>query len=358
MSRRPRIAVLAVGNRGNEQGGAERFYAGLRDALDSVGAQAEIHWEISDEANIETIKASYLRFYDCDLTAFDGVISTKAPGYMVRHRNHICYLQHTMRVFYDMFDTEFPDAGEPLLEQRRLILALDTAALRTPRTRRIFVISHEVKDRLRIYNGLDAEVLYQASTMSNLRGGSSRYFFLPGRLHRWKRVDLAIEAMRHVRADIELVISGTGEDESRFRALAGSDPRIRFTGRVSDAELADLYADARAVIFVPLREDFGLVTLEAFRSGKPVITCVDSGEPARIVEHGRSGLLSEPNPCALADCMERLAGDPIGAAAMGRRGAAAIEHITWEKVANRLMDALRFPLDGSVCSVYSERAAQ
>jgi len=40
-----------------------------------------------------------------------GVISTKAPGYMIRHRNHICYLQHTMRVFYDMFDVEFPKAS-------------------------------------------------------------------------------------------------------------------------------------------------------------------------------------------------------------------------------------------------------
>ena len=319
MSPRPRIAILAVGNPRNEQGGAERFYFGLCDALESVGAHAEIRWELSDETSFETIKASYLRFYDCDLTAFDGVVSTKAPSYMVRHRNHVCYLLHTMRVFYDMFDLEFQSPDESLLRHRQFIQALDTAALRSPRTRRIFVIGQEVKGRLERYNGLDSEVLYPSTTMRNLRKGRSCYFLLPGRLHRWKRVDLVIEAMRNVRAGIELVISGTGEDEAHFSALARSDSRIRFAGRVSDASLIDLYADARAVVFVPLREDFGLVTLEAFLSGKPVITCVDSGEPARIVEHGVSGFVSEATAHALAACMERFAIDRDGAETMGKR---------------------------------------
>jgi glycosyltransferase involved in cell wall biosynthesis len=346
MSVRPRVAVLAVGNPHNEQGGAERFYTGLRDALECAGANAEIHWEISDESGFTGIKASYLRFYDCDLTAFDGVISTKVPGYMVRHRNHICYLLHTMRVFYDMFYVEFPEADEALLQQRLLIQELDTAALQSPRTRRIFAIGHEVKNRLSRYNGLDAEVLYPATTMSNFRDGGSHHLLLPGRLHRWKRIDLVIDAMRHVSTEIELIITGTGEDEARLRALAKSDRRIRFVGRVSDAELIDLYADARAILFVPLREDFGLVTLEAFLSGKPVLTCIDSGEPARIVEHGVSGIVSEANPHALAACIERLASDPGIAEALGRGGAASIEHVTWDRVAARLMAALGFPAEG------------
>ena len=156
-----------------------------------------------------------------------------------------------------MFELEFPNANSDLHEQRRLIHTLDTEALRPPRTRKIFTIGHAVGERLNRFNGLESEVLYQASTMSGLHCGAGRYFLLPGRLHRWKRVDLAIEAMRYVQAPVELLISGTGEDEPQFRALAASDPRIRFLGRVSDAELSELYANALGVIFIPLREDFG-----------------------------------------------------------------------------------------------------
>jgi glycosyltransferase involved in cell wall biosynthesis len=194
--------------------------------LCGLGAQAEIVTVVSDESCFEAIEETYLRFYDLDLSRFDGVISTKAPGYLVRHRNHVCYLQHTMRVFYDMFDVEFPNAADSMLRQRQQIQEIDTAALQSPRVRRRFVIGHEVRERLRKYNGLDAEVLYQASTMTGFRTGEYRHLFMPGRLHRWKRVGLVIRAMRHVRAPIELLISGTGEDEVELKQLASEDPSL------------------------------------------------------------------------------------------------------------------------------------
>lgn len=335
-----RVAVLAVAAPQGEQGGAERFYQGLRGALERAGVQAEIVTEISDESNFEAIKESYLRFYDLDLLVYDGVISTKAPAYVIRHPNHVCYLQHTMRVFYDMFEVEFPRSNRELLAQRELIQQLDTAALQSPRTRRIFVIGHEVKDRLRRFNGLDAEVLYQAPTLKGFRAGAYRYVFMPGRLHRWKRVDLLIEAMRWVRVPVEVLISGTGEDEQRFKVLAAGDERIRFLGRISDEELLALYADALVVPFVPCHEDFGLVTLEAFHSGKPVITCRDSGEPARLVRDGETGFVCDPDPRAIAACIDYLAEHPEEAAAMGRRGAESVAHISWDRVAAELLAAL------------------
>jgi glycosyltransferase involved in cell wall biosynthesis len=264
---------------------------------------------------------------------------------MVRHRNHVCYLQHTMRVFYDMFDVEYPKATASLREQRRQIQEIDTVALRSPRIRRRFVIGHEVQERLKQFNGLGSEVLYQASTMTGFRTGEYRHLFLPGRLHRWKRVDLAISAMRHVQAPVELLISGVGEDEVELKRLARGDPRVRFLGRVTDAELRDLYANALAVPFVPLREDFGLVTLEAFHSRKPVITCTDSGEPTRIVQNGVTGYVCPPEPKALAERIDMLCGDPDLAQRLGEAGAASISHITWENVARSLSTALEFERD-------------
>lgn len=106
-----KVAVLATASPSGEAGGAERFYEGLCGALREKGVDASVVPVVADESNFESILRSYLRFYELDLSQYDGVISTKAPGYVVRHPNHICYLQHTMRVFYDMFDVEFPAAS-------------------------------------------------------------------------------------------------------------------------------------------------------------------------------------------------------------------------------------------------------
>lgn len=343
----PRIAVLATASAQGELGGAERFYLGLRDALADAGMVAEILPVTSDESDFSTVLRSYLRFYELDLRRFDGVISTKAPAYLVRHPRHVCYLQHTLRVFYDMFEREFPEPTLEQMRQRRLIRELDTAALANGRLRGRFVIGRQVRERLLAANGLDAEVLYQGSTLAGCRTGRFEHLFLPGRLHRWKRVGLVIEAMRHVTAPVPLLIVGTGEDEGDMRRQAAGDPRIRFLGRVSDARLAELYADALAVAFVPELEDFGLVTLEAFQSGKPVLTCTDSGEPARIVRDGASGWVCPPEPAALARRIDALWRNREAARAMGAAGRASIAHITWQATAERLLEALDFGATGS-----------
>ncbi len=335
-----KIAILAPASPAGEQGGAERFYRGLAAALNDAGERAEVVPVVSDERDFAHVQESYLRFFDLDLGAYDAVISTKAPAYVVQHPNHLCYLQHTMRPFYDMFDEEFPNPTDELLAQRHFIQALDTRALQPPATRAVFTISHEVSQRLLDFNGIESRVLYQASTLGGARRGEYRYIFLPGRLHRWKRVDLVISAMKLVESDVELVISGTGEDEASFRALAADDARIRFVGRVSDEALLNLYADALAVAFVPLREDFGLVTLEAFQCAKPVITCADSGEPARIVEHERSGFVCEPRPEAIAASIDRLANDPTLAMRMGETGQDWLGNISWASVAETLIGEL------------------
>ncbi|MFT0891449.1 glycosyltransferase family 4 protein [Pseudochelatococcus sp. G4_1912] len=342
---KPKVAIVAAGSGSGETGGAERFFAGLRDALLAIGLDVTLLQIPSNEANFDTIKESYLRFYDLDVSAYDGVITSKAPSYLVRHPNHVCYLQHTMRVFYDMFEVEFGAGSAQLSEQRVLIHALDTAALSAPRARKVFAIGEEVAARLRRYNGLNAEVIRHPTNLTGLRQGAFRHVFMPGRLHRWKRVDLAIEAMKYVKAPVELVIAGAGEDAGRFKALAAGDPRIRFTGWISDAELLDYYSNALAALFVPRNEDLGLITYEAFHSGKPVITCSDSGEPARVVENDRTGFVCAPTPQAIAARIEQLAHDPVLAASMGQKGLHAAEQVTWEKVAITLASALDLPFE-------------
>ncbi|TKR29718.1 glycosyltransferase family 4 protein [Luteimonas gilva] len=335
-----RIAVITTGIAGDQSGGAERFFSALVKAFGDIGHDAEEIRLRADEPDFEQIKRNYLACYDLDVSSYDMVVSTKAPTWMVRHPNHVCYLVHTIRVFYDMFDWSFPAPNEEQRAQRDLIHRLDTGGMSPPRCKAVFSIGEEVSRRLRESNGLDAEVLHPPLWNNHFREGrSGDYLFLPGRLHPWKRVDLAIRAMRHVSADVRLKIAGVGEADEELRALAARDERIEFLGRVTDAALLDLYANALAVPFTPMREDYGYVTLEAFASGKPVITCSDSGEAAAIVRNGENGFVCEADAQAIGRAIDALAADRELAVRMGLCGKAWVNGLSWERVARRLIEA-------------------
>jgi glycosyltransferase involved in cell wall biosynthesis len=337
-----RLALLAPRNVTGDIGGAERFYAGLLAALRSAGVNADLVEVLADESSFEAIEETYLRCYDLDLSRYDAVISTKAPTFLVRHPNHICYLVHTMRVFYDLFEVEVPRPNAEWRQRRTLIHQLDTGALQRSRTKQIFSIGGEVAGRLRHWNSLDSEVLHPALAFDSFHPGPyGDYLLLPGRLHRWKRVDLVIKALRYVRKPVRLLIAGLGEDEPLFREQADGDERVEFLGRVSDEQLVDLYAGALAVPFVPLREDYGYVTLEAFRSAKPVITCTDSGEPAALVRHDVNGFVCRADPRRLADAINRLYESPDHARRLGEQGKANTQHIRWPHIVGRLLQAIQ-----------------
>jgi glycosyltransferase involved in cell wall biosynthesis len=144
--------------------------------------------------------------------------------------------------------------------------------------------------------------------------------------------------MRHVRSHVELRLAGTGEDFEKFTGRSAGDPRIRFLGRLDDAQCIEQYAGALAVPFVPLREDYGYVTLEAFHSGKPVITCTDSGTPADFVGRANAGFVVEPSPQAIAASIDQLYADKHTSQEMGERGRQSIASITWANAAARIVE--------------------
>jgi glycosyltransferase involved in cell wall biosynthesis len=341
-----KIAVIAATSLRGDTGGSERLYSGLVKSLSDAGMKTDLLQITSDESRFESIKETYLKFYDLNVEQYDGVISTKAPSYLVRHKNHICYLIHTMRVFYDMFDSEFPEPGSSLLEQRKLIHSLDRAALNSNRIKKIFSIGYEVANRLQKYNMLESEVLHPALFFDHFKNGASQdYLFMPGRLHRWKRVDLIIKAMQYTKSPVKLKIAGTGEDEKLFRTIANNDSRIEFLGRVSDDELMDLYANALAIPFTPIHEDYGYVTLEAFKSWKPVITCKDSGEPAYFVRNDFNGFVCDPNPQTIAEKIDYFYYHRDKAVEMGFNGKSTIAHISWANIAERIINSLELVND-------------
>jgi len=342
------IAVVVPVMKSGEKGGAEALYKGLVKGLRQTAHEVDRIDVVIDESTFEAVLESYETCANLDLHDYDLVISTKAPTYMVRHRNHISYLLHTLRVFYDRFHQEFGRGTLEQFRQRRRIHTLDKTGLHPDRVKRHFAIGHAPYKRLydvdTFWQQIKFEVLYPAPLLEDFREPrAGEYVFLPGRLHRWKRVDLVIQAFRYVTQDIPLKIAGVGEDEPSLRALAAGDRRIEFLGRVSDAQLLDLYAGALVVPFVPVDEDYGFITIEAFRSKKPVITCVDSGEPTYFVKHCESGFVVKPEPEAIAEKINYLIDHPEHAAEMGEKGAAAVPHISWDRVVAKLLAAVEIP---------------
>lgn len=333
-----RVAVLAAMPTTGVIGGAERFYDGLVGGLNKLGCQAEIISIPADEPDFESIIDNYDRCARLDLTEFDVVISTKAPTYVVNHPNHVLYLVHTVRVFDDMFERVFNNPTKVHYEQRAKIHARDFAALSKVKAR--FAIGHEVAERLFRWRGLNAEVLHPPLGFSEFKCNKAEdYFFLPGRLHDWKRVDLVIKAILQSKLPMRLKIAGTGEAEAKLKDIANGDPRIEFLGRIDDANLVELYSRCIAVPFTPVHEDYGYITLEAFASKKPVITCNDSGEPARIVENSLSGLICSPDPLEICKAMEYLFNNRKNSADMGNHGFSWVSGMDWSKVATKLLKA-------------------
>jgi len=333
-----RIAVVTVRPINGEEGGAERLFNALVEGFRLLGHEVDEVAYRTDEADFDTILGNYLHFYDLDLSAYDVVISTKAPTWTIRHPRHVCYLIHTMRVFYDMFDQVFPNAGDVVRRQRDLVHRLDSECLAPPACRRVFSIGHEVSRRLLNWNGIDADVLHPPLWNDGFKvGPEGNYLFLPGRMHAWKRVDLVIKAMRQVDRPLRLVLAGTGDAEQELRELASGDHRIEFLGRISDEELVSRYAGALAVPFTPFHEDYGYVTLEAFASGKAVVTCSDSGEAALIVRQQDAGIVCGPDPTSLARALERIYDQVDERRTMADRGKAWVDSLSWRAICDTLL---------------------
>jgi glycosyltransferase involved in cell wall biosynthesis len=113
--------------------------------------------------------------------------------------------------------------------------------------------------------------------------------------------------------------------------------RVTFTGRLTEEQMLEQLARCRAVVFPPVQEDYGFVTVEAFAARKAVITCRDSGGPAELVQDGVSGFVVDPAPASVAAAMRRLAEDAALAEQMGTAAYAAGTRLNWADTVKSLV---------------------
>lgn len=333
------------------RGGAELHAEGLQNALIAAGHQAELvslpfKWYPPERILDQILAARLLDVTESFGTAIDRVIGLKFPAYLIPHPNKVLWILHQYRTAYELWDTPLCDLmhypnGQ---EVRDAIRAADRAFI--PEARALYANSRTVADRLKRFCEIDAQPLYHPPPAAELLrcAPAEDFLYLPSRINATKRQLLVIEAMALCRERVRVRFVGTADEAAYEREIAdrvnalGITARVEFLGAVDDEVKRNLYARCIAVIFPPVNEDYGYVTLEAMLASKPVITCTDSGGPLEFVRDGDTGAIVPPDADALARAMDRLWSDRRLAARWGEAGRALYErqHISWATVVDTL----------------------
>ena len=331
------------------RGGHRIIAENTRNALERHGYTAEIHYTPQNRfgRQISGYIANRLTDlnYSDDTDGVDRIITMRFPSYAVKHPENILWLVHRLREYYDLWDEYkkiLPLKGKIKETMRKTIIRLFDSYFLTNNVKRIYTISAQVSERLKKWGGLDSTVLHPPVTPCNWHSENYGYYFLyVSRLKKHKRIDLFVKAAAHVKGKrMRFVIAGGGPEEKELKKLISRlrlTKRFEMTGPVNQDELIDLYSKARAVVFCPLREEYGFVTLESFRSEKPVITAGDSGGPTELVYNNKSGYIVPPKPEAIAEKMDQFTESEELAQKMGEYGNRSTQHINWENTIKELM---------------------
>jgi glycosyltransferase involved in cell wall biosynthesis len=323
------------------EGGHLVIARALVQALRAAGHAAEI--VVTPQNRFGRQASAYVATWLTDVGEADGfsidqVISLRFPSYAVRHPKHVCWLNHTMREYYDLWDRFSGGLGTRALAKERVRRAAIHAADRYLLTRnvtRLFVQSRTIQRRLAMWPDLRSTVLYPPAPQRPYRcdeyGG---YVFMVSRQTALKRADLLVQALAQPEAaGIRAVIAGDGPEGDRLEALIvrlGLSDRVTLLGPITEPALLDHLARCRFVCFPPFEEDYGFVTAEAFASRTAVVTCRDSGGPAELVEDGVTGVVADPTPQSLAAALRRVMEDQPLAERMGAAAFAAGSKLNWE----------------------------
>jgi len=344
---KPRIVICAT-KVPFAYGGAEMLVDSLREELQSRDFEVDVvalpfHWPTRMELLKGSLAWRLVNLAEAAGKRIDLVIATRFPSYLVKHPNKVVWLIHQLRQVYDLLGTRYSDfSAEQPRDARALemIRAMDRRTLSEARA--VYTISGNVADRLRRFNQVEAEVLYPPPKLGALLhpGDVGDYIFTLGRLDPLKRFDLLIRAMKHTETPVRCRIAGTGPERDALADLVvrlGLQDKVELLGWADDRQVVEHYASCLGVYYAPYDEDYGYVTVEAFKAAKPVITTADAGGVLEFVEDGVNGFVCpSDSPREIGARIDALFRDRDQTRAMGLAGQRKVREITWDRVIERL----------------------
>ena len=241
-----------------------------------------------------------------DLREYDLIVSSEsgpAKGVLTSsHSRHVCYCHTPMRYLWELYPAyrnEWSQSGwkralmTPLTNYLRL---WDFAS--AARVDEFVANSDNVRRRIwKTYRRGSQVVCPPVSVEKFYWRPPQDYYLIVAELVPYKRVDAAVRTFNQTGRKLRIV--GDGPEYKALKRAAASN--IEFCGRVSDADLRELYAHCRAFV-IPGEEDFGITAVEALASGKPVIARARGGSLEIVPEFG--GLLYD-DAAGLTEAIER-----------------------------------------------------
>lgn len=225
---------------------------------------------------------------------------------------------------------------------------------------RVTAVSGALKSEIMWMYGVPdwkVEVIYNGVSNQNFNEGvdpgaiKARYAVAPmdptilfvGRLTYQKGPDLLVEAIPyvlHYYPHAKFLFAGDGDMKGHLEARAiqlGISHATRFLGFKSGLELVEIYKSADIVCVPSRNEPFGIVILEAWSAGKPVVV-VENGGPKEFVWHEVNGLTVYANPHSIAWGIGTLFSDFDRLRWMGRNGRYTVEvAFSWDSIANKML---------------------
>jgi glycosyltransferase involved in cell wall biosynthesis len=232
-----------------------------------------------------------IAFESFDFSEFDLVISitsAEAKGIItLPQTTHVCYLLtpprylYSHRNFYLQTKLVFKIPILGFLARKLLDYLVFWDQMAVHRPDRIIPISKIIQKRAQKYYGLKIEKPIYPTIVNPLEleknsppPKKEKYFLIISRLVSYKKIDLAIKACQQLNK--KLIIVGQGPEKENLEELITKPSLIKLVGSATQKELNQLYKNCLALLMIG-EEDFGIVALEAWAFGKPVIINQKSG---------------------------------------------------------------------------------
>jgi glycosyltransferase involved in cell wall biosynthesis len=284
---------------------------------------------------------------------FDLLFANSSVGYHVpfilRHLDmrKVLYLQEPCRFLYEaapllpwvsgaeeelgssLFNPWRIRANYPNLQTLRLQAKQEW--LNVQACDRVLVNSYFSRESVLRAYGVAARVCYlgvDTKLFRNLNLQRESFIVGVGSIDPIKHIDLAISAVALLPEPrpplVWIANSGSQSYRDTITELARSaGVELRLESAISDSELVNILNRAALLLCTPRLEPFGFAVLEANACGLPVVGVAEGGL-RETVDHGRNGLLVDPEPASIARAVERLLRDPSLARKMGETGVANV----------------------------------
>ena len=330
------------------KGGGTAIVEWLDQKLQEYGHQTETLF-LPFVESMDNMLDQMLSYRLFDLTESAArLIAFRPPAYLLRQPHKTLWFIHHVRAYYDLWGSDYCGIRDTASNRAFRARLMDVDQVGLAESEHIFTNSQIVSDRLTKFNRISSEVLYPPVL-------DPKQFYCTSydpvvvcicRMEHHKRQHLLVEAMRYTRSNAKLILAGQSHSGSYPRKLKLNvlkyclQNKVQIWDRwISEDEKSQLLATCAAAAYLPFDEDsYGYPSIEAQHACKAVLTTHDSGGVLELVQDGVNGFITDPDPQAIAQAIDRLVETKGLAERMGQAGPPRMEElgINWDHVIRRL----------------------